>query len=61
MPGFMGKKLCPGLIFVKPNKDKYKKVSDQEFKVILKEFDDKLESIGLDEANLDITEYLQKN
>ncbi len=58
MPGFMGKKLCPSLVFVKPDKEKYKRVSDNEFKMILKEYDDKLESIGLDEANLDITDYL---
>jgi len=36
MPGFMGKKLCPQLVFVKPDKEKYKKVSDNEFKKILK-------------------------
>ena len=61
MPGFMGKKLCPGLIFIKPDKEKYKRVSDNEFKVILREYDAKMESVGLDEANLDITEYLQRN
>jgi DNA polymerase kappa len=27
MPGFIGKQLCPDLIFVKPNFDKYKQVS----------------------------------
>ena len=58
MPGFMGKKLCPHLVFVKSDKEKYKRVSDNEFKVILWEFDPNLESIGLDEANLDITDYL---
>ena len=36
MPGFMGKKLCRELIFIKPNKEKYKEVSENEFKVILK-------------------------
>lgn len=58
MPGFMGKKLCPALVFVKSDKEKYKRVSENEFKVILREYDPYLESIGLDEANLDITEYL---
>ena len=58
MPGFKGKKLCPNLIFVKSDKDKYKKISETEFKVILKRYDPFLESIGFDEANLDITEYL---
>jgi DNA polymerase kappa len=27
LPGFIGKKLCPDLIFVKPNPEKYKTVS----------------------------------
>jgi DNA polymerase kappa len=58
MPGFMGKKMCPELTFIRPNKEKYKRVSDEEFKPILREYDERLESIGLDEANIDITEYL---
>ena len=41
--------------------EKYKKVSDEEFKPILREYDYKLESIGLDEANLDITEYFNRH
>jgi len=61
MPGFLAKQLCPSLIFIKPNKEKYKKVSDEEFKTILREYDEKLESVGFDEANLDITDYLQSN
>jgi DNA polymerase kappa len=61
MPGFMGKKMCPDLHFIRPNKDKYKKVSDEEFKPILREYDDKLESVGLDEANIDVTDYLIQN
>lgn len=61
MPGFMGKKLCPSLVFIKSDKEKYKRVSENEFKLILRNFDPFLESIGLDEANLDITDYLHKN
>jgi DNA polymerase kappa len=61
MPGFMGKQLCPELYFIKADLEKYKKVSETEFKVILKEYDNKLESKGFDEANLDITDYLIKN
>lgn len=60
MPGFIGRKLCPHLIFVKPNYPKYRELSE-EFKTILKEYDLKLESCGLDEANLDLTEYLTEN
>lgn len=46
--------------FVKPNYPRYREVSD-EFKRILRHYDPKLESCGLDEANLDLTEYLKEN
>lgn len=49
------------MVFVKSDKEKYKKVSENEFRVILREFDPNLESVGLDEANLDVTDYLKKN
>ena len=60
MPGFIGKKLCPDLVFVKPNYKLYRELSDR-FKNILEEYDPDLESIGLDEASLDVTEFLWKN
>lgn len=61
MPGFMGKQLCPSLLFIKSDKDKYKRISDFEFLKILKQYDPLLESIGLDEANLDVTDYCLQN
>ena len=60
IPWFIGKRLCPELIIVKPNFAKYKQVSE-EFKSIWREYDPDLESQGLDEVNLDITSYLRKN
>lgn len=60
VPGFIGKKLCPDLIFMKPDFIKYRKASSEIIQ-ILKKYDPWLESIGLDEANLDITDYLKKN
>ena len=60
MPGFIGRRLCPHLVFVKPNYKKYREVSDV-FKRVLSRFDMKLESCGLDEANLDLTEFLHEN
>jgi hypothetical protein len=45
---------------IKPDKEKYKNVSDNEFKVILKEYDERFESVGYDEASLDVTDYLEK-
>jgi len=46
---------------VKSDKEKYKRISETEFKVILREFDPLLESVGFDEANLDVTDYLERN
>jgi DNA polymerase kappa len=57
MPGFIGRKLCPNLVFIKPNYPKYREISEK-FKNVLRCYDTKLESCGLDEANLDLTEYL---
>ena len=61
MPGFLGKQMCPNLVFIRANKEKYTRISDYEFMYLLKEFDERLESQGLDEANLDVTDYLQAN
>lgn len=58
MPGFIGKQLCPQLMFLKPRKDMYKKISDEEFLPILRKYDPNLETTGMDEANLDVTDYL---
>ena len=60
MPGFIAKRLCPQLIFVPCNFQKYREVS-KVFKGILQEYDPDYESMGLDEANLDLTHYLIEN
>ena len=60
MPGFLGKKMCPGLVFIRSNKAKYAHISETQFLAILKQYDPSLESCGLDEANLDVTDYLLK-
>jgi nucleotidyltransferase/DNA polymerase involved in DNA repair len=60
MPGFIGKQLCPDLIFVKPNFDKYKQVSTIT-RQIFADYDPKYESYSLDEASLNITEYLRNH
>ena len=28
MPGFIGKKICPDLVFIRPNYAKYRRISD---------------------------------
>eukprot|EP00743_Colponemidia_sp_Colp-15_P013226 GILK01015288.1.p1 GENE.GILK01015288.1~~GILK01015288.1.p1 ORF type:complete len:698 (-),score=116.79 GILK01015288.1:21-2114(-) len=58
MPGFIGKRLCPDLIFVRPNFDKYIAES-KRVRTILAEYDPDFESMSLDEAYLDITDYLR--
>ena len=56
MPGFIARKLCPQLVFVPCSFEKYREVS-LVFKEIVEEYDPEFESMGLDETNLDVTEY----
>ncbi|XP_048360039.1 DNA polymerase kappa isoform X2 [Sphaerodactylus townsendi] len=55
MPGFIAKKLCPHLTIVPLNFKKY-----QEVREILAEYDPHFMPVGLDEAYLNITEYLEE-
>lgn len=55
MPGFIGKKLCPNLVFVKCHYEKYVLVSDQ-IKTIIKEYDPNFSSHSLDEVYMDLTD-----
>nr|XP_015220229.1 PREDICTED: DNA polymerase kappa isoform X1 [Lepisosteus oculatus]XP_015220237.1 PREDICTED: DNA polymerase kappa isoform X1 [Lepisosteus oculatus] len=59
MPGFIAKKLCPNLIIVHPNFDKYKAMS-AEVREIFTEYDPNFLPMSLDEAYLDITEHLEQ-
>ena len=54
-PGFKARKLFPDIIFVKPNFEKYKLVSNQ-IREIFHEYTDLIEPLSLDEAYLDISE-----
>lgn len=58
MPGFIAKKLCPQLIFVKNNGTKYAKAS-REVREVLREFDPALHG-SLDEAYMDLTAYVDR-
>lgn len=60
VPGFIGRKLCKNLLFMKPNYQKYRAASE-EFHSVLRKYDNELEAVGLDEANLDVTDYLIEN
>ncbi|XP_063151603.1 DNA polymerase kappa isoform X2 [Candoia aspera] len=55
MPGFIAKKLCPHLTIVPLNFKKYKEIRE-----ILAEYDPQFMPMGLDEAYLNITDYLEE-
>jgi len=59
-PGFIARKLCRELIVVQPRFEKYKAASD-EVRKILPAFDPHFEMVGLDEAFLDVTDYVDSN
>ncbi|XP_059155374.1 uncharacterized protein LOC131940665 isoform X2 [Physella acuta] len=59
MPGFIGLKLCPSLILVKPDFKKYTAVS-QEIREIFAQYDPNFSPMSLDEAYLDLTEHLNQ-
>lgn len=58
MAGFIGKKLCPSLIIIKHEFKKYIEASNKVMQVIEK-YDPKFSTASLDEAYLDITEYVK--
>lgn len=59
MPGFIAKKLCPNLVIVPTNFDKYRAVSAQ-VREIFSGYDPHFMPVSLDEAYLDITEHLEQ-
>ena len=56
MPGFIARKLCPQLVFVKPDFAKYTAASAAT-RAIFRDYDVDFEAGSLDEAYLDVTEY----
>jgi len=52
--GYLAKKNCPDLIFVRPRFDRYKEISTKIRKIFL-DYTDKVEPLSLDEAYLDVT------
>ena len=55
MSGPQAKKLCPGIIFVKPRFDRYQEIS-KKIRSIFHDYTDLVEPLSLDEAYLDVTE-----
>jgi DNA polymerase-4 len=60
MSGFLAKKNCPQIIFVKPRFSRYKEIS-QKIKAIFFEYSDLVEPLSLDEAYIDVTENKKGN
>ncbi|EEY66163.1 DNA polymerase kappa, putative [Phytophthora infestans T30-4] len=60
MPGFIGKELCPDLHFVPVNMKKYAGVA-AEIRAVFAEYDPDFEAFSLDEACLDLTDYIAEN
>ncbi|CAH0517849.1 unnamed protein product [Peronospora belbahrii] len=60
MPGFIGKELCPELHFVPVDMKKYKGVAAQ-IRAVFAEYDPDFEALSLDEACLDLTDFVSKN
>ena len=54
MNGPLARKLCPDLIFVSPNFERYKEVSTQ-IRTVFNKYTDLVEPLSLDEAYLDVT------
>jgi DNA polymerase-4 len=59
MPSVTAKRLCPDLIFVRHNFDRYTEVSSLVFG-ILKEYSDLVEPLSIDEAFIDVTDDIKK-
>ena len=59
MPGFIAKKLCPHLVIVRANFDRYQQVSEVVRRV-LEQFDPNFSPMGLDESYLDLTDYVSQ-
>lgn len=60
MSGYLAKKNCPELIFVRPRFDRYKEISNK-IRKIFHEYTDLVEPLSLDEAYLDVTQNKKGN
>jgi DNA polymerase-4 len=60
MSGFLAKKKCPQLIFVRPRFDRYSEIS-KRIRQVFHEYTDLVEPLSLDEAYLDVTNNKKGN
>ncbi|PNH03025.1 DNA polymerase kappa [Tetrabaena socialis] len=59
MPGFIGKRLCPQLVFVPLDFSRYQAAAER-VRAVFRLFDPAFETGGLDEAALDVTEHCSR-
>ena len=59
-PGFIARRLCPELVFVKPDFSKYSKAS-HKVQEIFRQYDTEMDAASLDEAYMDVTDYCRLN
>lgn len=60
MAGSVAQMICPELTIIDYNFTKYKEISDK-MKDVLRKYDPDLESLSLEEASLDLTNYINEN
>ena len=60
MSGYLAKKNCPELIFVRPRFERYKEISSKIRKIFF-DYTDLVEPLSLDEAYLDVTQNKKGN
>ncbi|TPX54871.1 DNA-directed DNA polymerase [Synchytrium endobioticum] len=60
MPGYIAKRLCPDLVFVKPDFEKYTRMS-MMIRAVLARYDPNYAAASLDEAYLNITQYMKQH
>ncbi|KAI6176703.1 DNA polymerase kappa [Aphelenchoides bicaudatus] len=58
MPGYIGVKLCKGLVFVQGNYSKYGEVA-KVYREVFREYDSNFHYVGLDEATLNLTDFMK--
>lgn len=56
----IAKSLCPNILFVEPNYELYKKLSDRFINLIETEFTNKIEVGSIDECYVDVTDIISK-
>lgn len=57
MPSFVADKLCPNLVYLDLNFDKYKKASEQ-MQAVVREYDPNYSCMSLDEVYVDLTSHI---